>query len=981
LISFIPVVKLKFFLYHTLWGNKLLSTTNNELTTQKRRAIDKSGVNENSRGRRHSDQCLKVINGFLSNQSIEQALFSMTGELENLFECEAVSVYAVDLDNRQIYTRNIKSERVDEVRVDISADSLAGFVAATGKALNIKDVQDLKELAQYHPSLKNNTDWNETFNITTNSSLVMPIPYKKKLMGVIQCINHESGNGFSKNNLRQARELAVTLGHAMIKLKVEDILSKIQVTTHAIHAARSTDEVLFELQEPIKELFEVECVTIYEIGNVHKQLKSKVIAGGEITEIEITMSKNSIAGFVAICKKPVKISDVYNEDELKDIDPDIKFDKKLDNKTSVHTKNMLVYPLLHDDQLMGVLQLGNKKKKTDFDDFDIQNAEHISKTIALAFFNQNKLKSEKASKFNYLLERGVISQDELNKAIIKARNNHIDVEAVLLGDFKLKRKDLGKSLESFYGIPYYGYSDTIILAPEIMTGLNRKYLIKNLWIPINSEGETITLLVNDPLDPLLNQSISQIFSKKIIKFKIGTKEDIISFLNSNFGENNSSVKEDKNNNLQEEEMSSLLSTLKDERLDFSSEEEVDDSSNAISESDNTIVRLVNKILIDAYERGVSDIHIEPGVGKDNIMIRFRKDGSCAVYEEIPYIYKQALISRIKIMSKLDIAERRMPQDGKIKMKYGKKEIEYRISTCPTVGGNEDAVMRILAASKPMPLEKMNFTDNNLQLVQNSSTKPFGLILVVGPTGSGKTTTLHSAVGYINKSDKKIWTVEDPVEITQKGLRQVQTHKKIGLDFARAMKSFLRGDPDVIMVGEMRDSETCAIGLEASLTGHLVFSTLHTNSAPETIVRLLDMGMNPLNFADALILIVAQRLVKTLCEECKEPYKPDKHEFEILAREYGEGFDELNIKYSDELTLKRSLGCEACSDTGYSGRTALHECLEGTDEMKKVIMSNSSVECLRIQAVKDGMRTLKQDGICKVFKGDCDLKQVLTVCIV
>ena len=957
-----------------------MSTTNDELTSQKRRSIDKNDVNEKSRGRRHSDQCLQVINSFLSNQSIEQAMFSMTGELKNLFECEAVSVYAVDLDNRQIYTRNIKSERVDEIRVDISVDSLAGFVAATGKTLHIKDVQDSKELAQYHPNLKNNTNWNELINFSAKSALVIPIPYKKKLMGVLQCLNHLSGDGFSKDNMRQARELTVTLGHAMIKLKVEDILSKIQLTTHAIHAAKNTDEVLFELQEPIKELFDVECVTIYEIGNAHKQLESKVVVDDKITEVKIAISKNSIVGFVAISKKPVNILDAYDEGELNDINPEIKFDKEMDNQTGVHTKNMLVYPLLKDDQLMGILQLGNKKKAADFDDFDKKNAQHISRTLALAFFNQTKAKIEKASKYNYLLERGVISQDELNKAITKARNNNIDIEAVLLGEYKLKREDLGKSLESFYEIPYFGYSDTIILAPEILTGLNRKYLIKNLWIPINNENETITILINDPQDPLLNQSISQIFPNKKIKFKIGTKKDILNFLNSNLSENNSPDKDDKKNKPQEEEMSSLLSTLKDEQVDIS-EEEADDSSNAISESDNTIVRLVNKILIDAYERGVSDIHVEPGIGKDNIMIRFRKDGSCAVYEEIPYIYKQALISRIKIMSKLDISERRMPQDGKIKMKYGQKSIEYRISTCPTVGGNEDAVMRILAASKPMPLEKMNFTDNNLKLVQASSTKPYGLILVVGPTGSGKTTTLHSAVGYINKSDKKIWTVEDPVEITQKGLRQVQTHKKIGLDFARAMKSFLRGDPDVIMVGEMRDSETCSIGLEASLTGHLVFSTLHTNSAPETIVRLLDMGMNPLNFADALILIVAQRLVKTLCKKCKEPYNPDKQEFGILGREYGDGFDELNIKYSDELTLKKPVGCEACSGTGYAGRTALHECLEGTDEMKKVIMNKSSVENLRIQAIKDGMTTLKQDGIYKIFKGDCDLKQVLTVCIV
>jgi type II secretory ATPase GspE/PulE/Tfp pilus assembly ATPase PilB-like protein len=254
--------------------------------------------------------------------------------------------------------------------------------------------------------------------------------------------------------------------------------------------------------------------------------------------------------------------------------------------------------------------------------------------------------------------------------------------------------------------------------------------------------------------------------------------------------------------------------------------------------------------------------------------------------------------------------------------------------------------------------------------------------VVGPTGSGKTTTLHSCLGYINKPERKIWTAEDPVEITQEGLRQVQMLNKIGLDFARAMKSFLRGDPDVIMVGEMRDAETCSIGLEASLTGHLVFSTLHTNSAPETIIRLIDMGMNPLNFADALLLIVAQRLVRTLCKQCKEDYHPDREEFDRLVKEYGEKkFKNLNIEYTDDLMLKKPVGCTSCNETGYAGRTALHELLDGTDDIKRMILKNELVENLRAQAIKDGMTTLKQDGIYKIFKGDCDLKQVLAVCIV
>ncbi|MBI4382558.1 MAG: type II/IV secretion system protein, partial [Nitrospinae bacterium] len=346
------------------------------------------------------------------------------------------------------------------------------------------------------------------------------------------------------------------------------------------------------------------------------------------------------------------------------------------------------------------------------------------------------------------------------------------------------------------------------------------------------------------------------------------------------------------------------------------------------------------------------------------------------------LYKQAIISRIKIMTRLDIAQKRLPQDGKIKMKYGKKEIEYRVATCPTVGGNEDAVLRILAASKPIPLDNMNFSPRNLKLIKAMIDKPYGLVLVVGPTGSGKTTTLHSCLGFINTPDIKIWTAEDPVEITQKGLRQVQMQSKIGLDFARAMRSFLRGDPDVIMVGEMRDAETCAIGLEASLTGHLVFSTLHTNSAPETITRLLDMGMNPLNFADALLLILAQRLVRTLCKHCKADYHPSREEFDILVHEYGEEyFPSLGIQYADDLMLKKPVGCEKCNNTGYAGRTGIHECLEGTATIKRMIMQKSLVEQLREQAIKEGMTTLKQDGIWKIFKGDSDLKQVLAVCIV
>jgi type II secretory ATPase GspE/PulE/Tfp pilus assembly ATPase PilB-like protein len=290
-------------------------------------------------------------------------------------------------------------------------------------------------------------------------------------------------------------------------------------------------------------------------------------------------------------------------------------------------------------------------------------------------------------------------------------------------------------------------------------------------------------------------------------------------------------------------------------------------------------------------------------------------------------------------------------------------------------------MRILAASKPLPLEKMGFLERNLSEFKKILQKPYGICLVVGPTGSGKTTTLHSGLGFINTPDMKIWTAEDPVEITQPGLRQVQVHPKIDFTFAIAMRAFLRADPDVIMVGEMRDHETAATGIEASLTGHLVFSTLHTNSAPETITRLLDMDIDPFNFADALLGIMAQRLVRTLCKDCKEEYAPTQEEFAELMQEYGlEAWEKLGVRYSSSFRLYRPKGCPKCTNSGYRGRMGIHELLVATDETKRRIQKREPIEELRKQAIRDGMTTLLQDGIQKVLLGVTDFKQVRAVCI-
>src|SRR4029079_18746928 len=416
---------------------------------------------------------------------------------------------------------------------------------------------------------------------------------------------------------------------------------------------------------------------------------------------------------------------------------------------------------------------------------------------------------------------------------------------------------------------------------------------------------------------------------------------------------------------------------------------------------NELVKLVNKIIVDAYNQGTSDIHIEPYPGKAKTEIRFRKDGTLVQYLEVPASYRNAIVARIKIMCDLDISEKRKPQDGKIKFKkFGPLDIELRVATIPSAGGVEDIVMRILAAGEPIPLDKLRLSARNVKNLRDTVAKPYGLFFVCGPTGSGKTTTLHSVLGHLNTSDTKIWTAEDPVEITQKGLRQVQMNPKAGLNFATAMKAFLRADPDIIMVGEMRDKETTSTGIEASLTGHLVFATLHTNSAPESIVRLLDMGMDPFHFSDALLGILAQLLAQRVCK-CKEAHVASDEELALLMEEYAQELfhteawkkdavserEKLRVSWIKEfgnengdITLYTAKGCDVCAGTGYKGRTGLHELLIGTDRVKRDIQEHARVAQILATALDDGMRTLKQDGIEKVLQGITDIQQVRAVCI-
>ena len=414
--------------------------------------------------------------------------------------------------------------------------------------------------------------------------------------------------------------------------------------------------------------------------------------------------------------------------------------------------------------------------------------------------------------------------------------------------------------------------------------------------------------------------------------------------------------------------------------DINLEPAIDSLSSGIDENDSAIVRLTNQVIAEADRLGASDIHIEPYEDRQDMVVRLRIDGTCSTFMRIPAIYRRAIVSRIKVMANLDIAERRKPQDGKIRYRLTKdREVELRVATLPTSGQEEDVVLRLLTAKQPMPLDAMEFAPATLQAIHAIAEKPHGIILCVGPTGSGKTTTLHAILKHINTDERKIWTAEDPIEITQKGLRQVQVHPKIGLTFATAMRAFLRADPDVIMIGEMRDKETADIAIEASLTGHLVLSTLHTNSAVETVIRLLDLGCDSFNFADAMLGVLAQRLCKRICTQCKEAYHPTRQEYDELVQGYGtQDWPTLGIEYRTDWNLYRGRGCEVCNRTGFKGRVPLHEFLRGSEEMKRLIQSKVGTADMLSLAMKEGMSTLVQDGIQKVLRGETTYRQVRAV---
>jgi type II secretory ATPase GspE/PulE/Tfp pilus assembly ATPase PilB-like protein len=565
-----------------------------------------------------------------------------------------------------------------------------------------------------------------------------------------------------------------------------------------------------------------------------------------------------------------------------------------------------------------------------------------------------------------LLEAGLVNDADITAALEEQKSRHGKrIGEVLVEMALVTEDDLAKALARKFNLPFVDL-DPLPPCREALALIQPDFMSRYRMLPIAVDGDQLTVAVADPMS-FEGVDLLRFSTGKRIAEVVATPSQIARRIDQ-LGKAAPAADSAK--------MEQILSSIQADTEDESAPDLRDLS--LARQDDSGISKLVNQIIFDAQARGASDIHIEPDGPRLDTVVRLRIDGVCEVYRTFQPALRARLVSRIKILANMDITERRKPQDGKITLMIKDRPLELRVATIPTVSHDEDVVMRLFTASEAPDLERLDFSPRNLAELRRLVQAPYGLILAVGPTGSGKTTTLHALLGAINVPSRKIWTAEDPVEIVQRGLRQVQVQPKIGFTFANAMRSFLRADPDVIMVGEMRDQETAGTGIEASLTGHLVFSTLHTNTAPETITRFVDMGFDPFTFSEALLAVAAQRLARRLCPACRTEYLASRAEREELERHYGQ--EALARLLADRpLRLFRSTGCRECGQKGFKGRVALHELLVVDDPIRLAIQRRSPAAEIRALATRGGMLTLLQDGIEKSLAGHTDLRQVLAVC--
>ncbi len=549
-----------------------------------------------------------------------------------------------------------------------------------------------------------------------------------------------------------------------------------------------------------------------------------------------------------------------------------------------------------------------------------------------------------------LVREGLITREQLSQALQEQRNSGMRLGYTLVKLGLVEETEITKMLARQYRMPAVDLA-RFEVDPRIVKLIPAEVAVRHTVLPLKREGRTLTVAMSDPTNMTVVDDL-----------KFITRYDIFPVI---AGEYTLKTAIERYYEQTDAQLQNILKDIEgEEDLEVIEEREDEDAPTQVAD-DAPVVKLINGILTDAVKRGASDIHVEPF--EKEIRVRYRIDGALQEVMKPPIKLRAALTSRIKIMSNLNIAERRVPQDGRIKLKMGKRVIDFRVSTLPVIFG-EKIVLRILdKGNLALDLQKFGFEPQAEKDLMRAILNPYGMVLVTGPTGSGKTTTLYSALSRINTIEVNIMTAEDPVEYNIHGINQVLVRNEVGMTFAAALKAFLRQDPNIVMVGEIRDIETGSIAIKAALTGHLVLSTLHTNDAPSTITRMIDMGIEPFNVASAVNLIVAQRLVRRICSECKAEHKYATDELTAMG---------LSEEEAAGITFYKGTGCDSCGDTGYRGRQGLYEVMAMSPEIRRMVLRGASTAEMKEQAVKEGMLTLRTDGLMKVKRGITTMEEIV-----
>jgi len=767
--------------------------------------------------------------------------------------------------------------------------------------------------------------------------------------------------------------------------------------------ARTLNELLVKTGDLLHALLDAERVNLFATNPCNTLLWTLARTDGGAS-LRLPRTDASIPGFVAITRRTVMVRNAYDPAELKALHPTLRHDPARDPDPRSRTRQVLAAPIVGAAGVVGVLEFVNSLDGMDFRPDDLALAEAIATLLAPrieAHLGPAITARPERARFGLLVAEGLLREEDLDAALADARSRDADPCAVLLDGYRVSRDAVGRCLADWHHLPFFAYDGRYRIPRNLLDLFGAGFLRAQGCAPLGRRPDgTLLVAVDNPDRLSFTDALAQHRVAARVSLIVGIRREIMACLDASLlapapsgvftpppllsadhaPQGDAPPTDDASG---DGAMVQRLLAALDHGAGLVPDAPRHDPTPNVTEAepDAVVSRLVRHMILDAAARGASDIHIEPNGDSGPCRVRVRIDGDCMDYATVPALHRQAFVQRIKLLGEVDIAERRRPQDGRIRIGHGGSSVEVRLASLPTVGDNEDLVLRLLSAWRPMPLETLDFSPRNLVAFRDMIAQPYGIVLVVGPTGSGKTTTLHAALGALNTPDMKIITVEDPVEIVQPGLRQVQVNARIGLGFPEALRAFLRADPDVIMVGEMRDRVTATVGIEASLTGHLVLSTLQANSAPETLTRLFGMDVDPLSLADALRGVPAQRLVRRLCIQCRAPYSPTPEEWQRLGDLYGDDAFATMMTARDHAPEPfRAVGCSHCRGTGYRGRVAVHELLPGTGRIQQLIRNRSHLDALRAAAAEEGVKTMLQDGIEKVFDGLTDFRQVRAACV-